>query len=70
LLPLAWNHDGPRRMQALTLWGLGFALATVALPYLIQTHAVSVEQAGSAALAVGIIPPVWALAAPRLLPSR
>jgi len=69
MLPVAWARAGSRRMQALALWGLGFALATAALPAAITAHPEAVAPAAAAAL-VAILPAASALAAPRLRLGR
>ena len=67
LLPIAWHtHPNTRRMQALAIWGLGFALCALALPTLAGGQAGAVPAATAAAFVAGIIPAAWALAAPRL----
>ena len=61
LLPFAWWAE--RRVQAVTLWGLGFGLAAIAIPQLLATG-VGGLGAGIAAVLTGIIPAVWAVAGP------
>jgi hypothetical protein len=70
MLPVAWGRAGSRRMQALTLWGLGFALATVALPAALTSHPEAVAPAAVAAALVAILPAASALAAPRIRLGR
>jgi len=70
MLPVAWGRAGSRRMQALTLWGLGFALATVALPAALTSHPEAVAPAAAAAALVAILPAASALAAPRIRSGR
>ena len=70
LLPLAWRNPGPRRMQALTLWGLGFALVTVGLPAAVASHPEALAPAAGAAALVAILPAASALAAPRIRLGR
>ena len=70
MLPVAWGRAGSRRMQALTLLGLGFALATVALPAALTSHPEAVAPAATAAALVGILPAASALAAPRIRLGR
>jgi hypothetical protein len=50
-------------MQALTLWGLGFALAGVGIPQVLGSGAGAVG-AGVAAVLTAIIPAAWAAAGP------
>jgi hypothetical protein len=61
LLAVAWRAE--RRMQALTLWGLGFALAGVGIPQVLGGGAGAVG-AGVAAVLTAIIPAAWAAAGP------
>jgi eukaryotic-like serine/threonine-protein kinase len=61
LLAIAWRAE--RRMQALTLWGLGFALAGVGIPQVLGSGAAAVG-AGVAAVLTAIIPAAWAAAGP------
>jgi hypothetical protein len=70
MLPLAWSRRGSRRVQALALWGLGFALATVALPAAIASHPEALVPAAGTAALVAILPAASALAAPRLRLGR
>ncbi len=70
MLPIAWGRAGSRRMQALALWGLGFAFATVALPATISSHPEAIAPAAAAAALVAILPAAWALAAPRIRLGR
>ncbi|MDX6594506.1 MAG: eukaryotic-like serine/threonine-protein kinase [Gaiellales bacterium] len=70
LLPSAWASRGPRRMQALALWGLGFALATAALPAALAAHPEALAPAAGAAALVAILPAASALAAPRFRLAR
>ena len=62
LLPFAWWAE--RRVQAVTLWGLGFGLAAIAIPQLLASG-VGGLGAGIAAVLTGIIPAVWAVAGRR-----
>jgi hypothetical protein len=57
-------------VQALALWGLGFALATVALPTAIASHPEALVPAAGTAALVAILPAASALAAPRLRLGR
>jgi eukaryotic-like serine/threonine-protein kinase len=59
LLPFAWRAE--RRTQATALWGLGFGLAAVGVPYLLATGGTGLGT-GIAAVLTGIIPAVWAVA--------
>jgi hypothetical protein len=70
LLPSAWASPGPRRMQALALWGLGFALATAGLPAALASHPEALAPAAAAAALVAILPAASALAAPRFRLAR
>jgi hypothetical protein len=70
LLPMAWSAQGPRRVQALTLWGLGFALATAGLPAALAAHPEAVVPAAATAALVAILPAASALAAPRFRLAR
>ena len=70
LLPLAWSSRGPRRMQGLVLWGLGFALVAAALPAAMARHPEALVPAAAAAALVAILPAVSALAAPRFRLGR
>jgi eukaryotic-like serine/threonine-protein kinase len=70
LLPLAWSSRGPRRMQGLVLWGLGFALVAAALPAAMARHPEALLPAASAAALVAILPAASALAAPRFRLGR
>jgi hypothetical protein len=70
MLPVAWGRAGSRQMQALTLWGLGFALATVALPATLTSHPEAIAPAAAAAALVAILPAASALAAPRIRLGR
>ncbi len=69
-LPAAWSFGGSRRMQALALWGLGFALATVALPAAVSGAPEALMPAAGTALLVAILPAASALAAPRIRLGR
>jgi eukaryotic-like serine/threonine-protein kinase len=62
LLPFAWCAE--RRTQAAALWGLGFGLAAIGVPYLLASGGNGLG-AGIAAALTGIIPAVWAVAGPR-----
>ncbi len=62
LLPFAWCAE--RRTQAAALWGLGFGLAAIGVPYLLASGGNGLG-AGIAAGLTGIIPAVWAVAGPR-----
>jgi eukaryotic-like serine/threonine-protein kinase len=70
MLPVAWGRAGSRRMQALALWGLGFAFATVALPATLTSHPEAIAPAAVAAALVAILPAASALAAPRIRLGR
>ena len=70
LLPVAWGHEGPRRVQALALWGIGFALFTVGLPAAIAHHPEALAPAAAAAVLVAILPAASAVAAPRIRLGR
>ena len=61
LLRPAWQAE--RRLQALTLWGLGFGLAVAGIPQLLQGGGSGVA-AGVAAVVTAIIPAAWAVAGP------
>jgi len=61
LLPFAWWAE--RRTQACALWGLGFALAVIAVPQLL-TSGSSGLGTEIAAVLTAIIPAVWAVAGP------
>jgi eukaryotic-like serine/threonine-protein kinase len=62
LLPFAGCAE--RRTQAAALWGLGFGLAAIGVPYLLASGGNGLG-AGIAAALTGIIPAVWAVAGPR-----
>jgi drug/metabolite transporter (DMT)-like permease len=70
LLPLAWRHEGPRRVQALSLWGVGFALVTAGLPAVLAHHPEALAPAAGAAALVAILPAASAVAAPRIRLGR
>jgi len=70
LLPEAWNRRGDRRLQAVVLWGLGFALAVAGLPQLVAEGHNAWAPAAAAATVAAIIPAAWALASPRFSLSR
>jgi len=70
LLPVAWRHEGPRRVQALSLWGVGFALVTVGLPTALAGHPEALAPAAGAAALVAILPAASAVAAPRIRLGR
>jgi hypothetical protein len=70
LLPLARTGAGPRRVQALALWGVGFALVTVALPATLARHPEALAPAAGAAALVAILPAAAAVAAPRFRLGR
>ncbi|HEY2868185.1 MAG TPA: hypothetical protein VGJ11_01690, partial [Gaiellales bacterium] len=61
LLPFAWWAE--RRTQACALWGLGFALAVIAIPQLLTSGSSGLGTEIAAAL-TAIIPAVWAVAGP------
>jgi hypothetical protein len=63
LLAIAWRAE--RRLQAVTLWGLGFGLSAVAVPELL-VHGAGGAGAGVAAAFTAIIPAAWAVAGPGL----
>jgi hypothetical protein len=70
LLPLAWGRQGPRRVQALALWGVGFALVTAGLPATLASHPEALAPAVGAAALVAILPAASAVAAPRIRLGR
>ncbi len=70
LLPLARAGAGSRRVQALALWGVGFALVTVALPATLAQHPGALAPAAGAAALVAILPAAAAVAAPRIRTGR
>jgi hypothetical protein len=70
LLPIAWHREGPRRVQALSLWGVGFALVTVGLPTALAHHPEALAPAAGAAALVAILPAASAVAAPRIRLGR
>jgi eukaryotic-like serine/threonine-protein kinase len=59
LLAMAWQAE--RRLQALSLWGLGFVLAAAATPQLL-VHGAGGVAAGVAVVLTAIIPAAWAVA--------
>jgi len=61
LLAPAWRAQ--RQVQALTLWGLAFALAVAGIPQLLHSGSGGVA-AGVAAALTAIIPVCWAVAGP------
>jgi hypothetical protein len=61
LLAPAWRSE--RRLQALSLWGLGFGLAVAGIPQLLASGGGGVA-AGAAAALTAIIPAAWAVAGP------
>jgi hypothetical protein len=63
LLAVAWRAE--RRLQALTLWGLGFTLAIAGIPQLL-IHGAGGVALGVAAVLTAIIPAAWAVAGPDL----
>ena len=63
LLAIAWRAE--RRLQALTLWGLGFGLAAAGMPQLL-VHGAGGAGAEVAAALTAIIPAAWAVAGPDL----
>jgi eukaryotic-like serine/threonine-protein kinase len=63
LLAIAWRAE--RRLQALTLWGLGFGLAAAGIPQLL-VHGSGGAAAGVAVALTAIIPAAWAVAGPNL----
>ena len=63
LLAMAWRAE--RRLQALSLWGLGFVLAVAAAPQLL-VHGAGGVAAGVAVMLTAIIPAAWAVAGPDL----
>jgi hypothetical protein len=70
LLAPAWHHRDDRRLQAVVLWGTGFALAVAGLPQLVAQGSQTWVPAAAAAMVAAIIPAAWALASPRLSMSR
>jgi len=70
LLPHAWSAEGPRRMQALAVWGMGFALVTAGFPAALAAHPEALAPAVGAAALVAILPAASALAAPRFRLAR
>jgi eukaryotic-like serine/threonine-protein kinase len=70
LLPIAWRYHGPRRVQALSLWGVGFALVTAGLPAALAHHPEALAPAAGAAALVAILPAASAVAAPRIRLGR
>jgi apolipoprotein N-acyltransferase len=70
LLAPAWQHRDDRRLQAVVLWGMGFALAVAGLPQLVADGSQTWVPAAVAAMVAAIIPAAWALASPRLSMSR
>ena len=70
LLAPAWHHRDDRRLQAVVLWGTGFALAVAGLPQLVAQGSQAWVPAAGAAMVAAIIPAAWALASPRLSMSR
>jgi hypothetical protein len=63
LLAVAWRAE--RQVQALALWGLGFALAAAAAPRLL-VHGAGGVAAAVAVVLTAIIPAAWAVAGPDL----
>ena len=62
LLAPAWRAE--RRVQALSLWGLGFALAVAGIPQLLSHGSGGVAPAGSPRRSAAIMPAAWAVAGP------
>jgi len=61
---LAIARAARRRTEALALWGLGFALATIGVPALVSHHPVGLGAEVATGL-TAIIPAAWAVARPR-----
>ena len=70
LLPVAWAQAGGRRVQALALWGIGFALVAAGLPAALASHPGALAPAVGAAALVAILPAASAVAAPRFRLGR
>jgi hypothetical protein len=70
LLPVAWAQAGQRRVQALALWGIGFALVAAGLPAALASHPGALAPAVGAAALVAILPAASAVAAPRFRLGR
>ncbi len=66
LMALATEQEPGRRGQALALWTLAFALATVAFPHVLEARPESLLPTAGAAGLVGILACIRALAGPRL----
>jgi eukaryotic-like serine/threonine-protein kinase len=62
LLAMAWRAQ--RRTQALALWGLGFALAAIAIPDLVANRPLGLGAEVATGL-TAIIPAAWAVAGPK-----
>jgi hypothetical protein len=66
LMALALEQEPGRRGQALALWTIGFALVTVGLPQALEAQPGGLVPTAGAAVLVGILACVRALAGPRL----